>query len=50
LTGTELLEWKAYYLIEASDADPEITEWDDDASTQRKLADTANAKEKARRR
>tara|TARA_R110000787_G_scaffold89960_3_gene190402 strand:+ start:536 stop:712 length:177 start_codon:yes stop_codon:yes gene_type:complete len=48
LSGPELLDWKAYYIIEASDANPEVTEWDDAASATAKLADTANQKQEAR--
>ena len=48
LSGSELLEWKAYYLIEASDANPEVTEWDDVASAKSKMAETANSKQEAR--
>ena len=32
-----MLEWYAFYVIEDSDQDPEVTEWDDEASALRKM-------------
>ena len=44
VTGPQdLKEWAVWYTLEASDADPEITEWDDKESAQRKLAAKAAA-------
>jgi hypothetical protein len=42
------LEWSAFYVIEASDQDPEVTKWDDAASAQSKIERIAKAKENAR--
>lgn len=39
--------WMAFYVKEASDADPEVTKWDDDRSKKRKL-DRMNARKKGR--
>ena len=41
--STDMAEWLAFYTLEASDADPEITEWDDKESITRKLAAKAAA-------
>lgn len=41
---TKLREWEAFYVWEASMADPEVTEWDDDETKRRKLAAAAAAK------
>jgi hypothetical protein len=44
LTSTELAEWVAFYVIEESDQDPEVTRWDDEKSIRRKLARQAERK------
>lgn len=36
--ASDLAEWMAFYVLEASDADPEITEYDDDETIALKLA------------
>lgn len=41
-----LAEWEALYILEATEADPEVTEWDDDALKKRKLARANEAKAK----
>ena len=43
LGSQDLRDWAVWYKLEASDADPEITEWDDKESAQRKLAAKAAA-------
>jgi len=48
MSVAEFAEWQAFYLIDASDQDPEVTEWDDEASALRKLNRTAKAKEETR--
>jgi len=50
MSPSDLLEWQAFYTLEASEQDPEVTEWDDDESAKRKLTRAAMAKEAARRR
>jgi hypothetical protein len=37
LTPDDLRDWKALYIIESSDQNPEVTEWDDDDGITRKL-------------
>lgn len=47
--GSRLLtEWMAFYAIEASDQDPELTEWDDAESAKRKAARKARARDRWR--
>jgi len=38
------VDWKAAYILDASDEDPEITQWDDKASMDRKMAEQARRK------
>lgn len=45
---SKYMEWQAFYLIDGSDQDPEVTEWDDDASAAEKLGRIAASKEEAR--
>lgn len=33
----QMLRWVAFYLDEATKQDPEVTQWDDDDTKQRKL-------------
>ena len=40
----DLEEWGLFYILKGSDADPDITEWDDKDSITRKLAAKAAAK------
>lgn len=35
---SRLVEWAAFYLMEATEQDPELTEWDDEATVKRKTA------------
>ena len=53
LGSSDITEWLAFYLLEASDANPELTQWDDAQSIKRKLearaAQTAGAEHKLRR-
>lgn len=36
-------EWKALYIIEGSQSNPDVTEWDDPETIKRKLARKASA-------
>ena len=44
----QLEEWFLYYLDESSRQDPEPTEWDDEATLQRKMQRIAESKRKRR--